>query len=130
MILVDSSVWIDYFNGNITPQTDYLDAALGHNEIIMGDLILLEILSGFRLDKDYNTAKELLTALDLHSLCNPELAIKASEYYRTLRKKGITIRKTIDIIIATYCLENDVPLLHSDKDFIPFIDLFSLESLV
>lgn len=127
LMLVDSSVWIDYFNGRNTPQVDYLDNALGVREIIIGDLILTEVLQGFRSDIHYQTAKNLLLDLDVYSLANPILAIKAAEYYRRLRKKGVTVRKTVDLIIATYCIENDIALLHSDKDFQPFHDAFAMD---
>ena len=98
MIIVDTSVWIDYFNGKDTNETSTLDNALGKQEVAIGDLILLEILRGFRMDKDYNTAKKHLSNLHQYNMLSPELAIKAADYYRRLRKKGITIRKTADII--------------------------------
>lgn len=120
MILVDTSVWIDFFNGTDTKETDILDQALGRQEVAIGDLILLEILQGFRVDKDYNTAKKHLSNFHQYNMLNTELALKASDYYRKLRKNGITIRKTADVIIATFCIENQLPLLFSDKDFLPF----------
>ncbi|WP_163836909.1 type II toxin-antitoxin system VapC family toxin [Spartinivicinus ruber] len=117
MVLVDTSVWIDYFNGKETAHTDKLDNLLSTDIVVIGDLILAEILQGFRQDKDFKKAKELLTTLDIYPLCNQHLAIKSAENYRTLRKKGITVRKTIDCMIATFCIENKIPLLYSDKDF-------------
>ncbi|MCX4026539.1 PIN domain nuclease [Endozoicomonas sp. SM1973] len=117
MVLVDTSVWIDYFNGKETAHTDRLDSLLSTDIVVIGDLILAEILQGFREDKSFKKAKELLTTLDVCSICSPELAIKSAQNYRVLRKKGITVRKTIDCIIATYCIENSIPLLYSDKDF-------------
>jgi len=120
MILVDYSVWIDYFNGNITEATEYLHSALGYENIITGDLIMTEVLQGFKRDQDFNKAKQLLCTFEIHQLLNGDLAIKNAENFRTLRKKGITVRKTIDSIIATYCIENELSLLHSDKDFLPF----------
>jgi len=120
MITVDTSVWIDYFNGKSTAQTEHLDLVVGSTILIVGDLVLAEILQGFRNDKDYKIAKSLLEACELVSFTNPVLAIKSANNYRTLRKKGITIRKTIDCLIATYCVENKLPLLHADKDFLPF----------
>ena len=122
MIIVDSSVWIDYFNGNDTHETDILDNLLGSQEVATGDLIILEVLRGFRSDKDYKTAKNHLTSLVQYNMLNSELAMKATEYYRQLRKKGITVRKTADVIIATYCIENSHSLLFSDRDFTPFVD--------
>ena len=120
MTLVDSSVWIAYFNGQATPQTDRLDELLGQQTIALGDLILTEVLQGFRHDKDYDIAKGLLTSFDIFPLLGKDIAIKSAENFRKLRKRGITVRKTIDVIIATFCIENDFALLHCDRDFEPF----------
>ena len=128
MILVDSSVWIDFFNGAKNTETDKLDEMLGLEEIVTGDLILAEVLQGFRSDADYKTAKNVLTSLTVHNLVGKELAIKSANNFRKLRKKGITIRKTADVIIATYCIENKIPLLFADKDFVPFVDNLRLKS--
>lgn len=128
MVLVDTSVWIDFFNGKTTIQTEKLDTLLSSTIVIVGDLILAEILQGFRADKDYQLAKQLLKELELISLCNVVYGIKSADHYRKLRKQGITIRKTIDCIIATYCIENNLPLLYSDKDFEPFTRYFGLQS--
>ncbi len=129
MIVVDTSVWIDYFNGTDTEETSILDTSLGKQEVAIGDLIALEILRGFRLDKDYNTAKKHLTSLQQYSMLNPQLALKAADNYRKLRKKGITVRKTADIIIATFCIEQKLPLLYTDRDFIPFSEHLKLRSV-
>lgn len=129
MILVDSSVWIDYFNGQSTWQTNRLDNLLSNVPIIMGDLVLTEILQGFRSDKDYEKAKSYLSILQFHEIGGYQVAINSAQNYRTLRKKGITVRKTIDIIIGTFCILNDVSLLHDDRDFTPMVDHFSLEVL-
>lgn len=126
MILVDSSVWIDYFNGNDTPETAKLDGLLGVEPIAIGDIILTVVLQGFRNDQDYETAKNLLISLTIYRLLNTELAVKSADNYRQLRKQGITIRKTIDVIIATFCIEDDLPLLFSDKDFMPFVNSLRL----
>lgn len=126
MIIVDTSVWIDYFNGKDTDETNILDGALGRQEVAIGDLIVLEILRGFRNDKDYNTARKYLANLHQHSMLSPELALKAADYYRKLRKKGITVRKTADIVIATFCIEQRFPLLYTDKDFNPFSEHLNL----
>ena len=128
MILVDSSVWIDYFNGIENMGTNKLNETLGYEEIAIGDLILTEVLQGFSNDKDYKVAKDVLTALTIFELLGTELAIKSANNFRKLRKKGITIRKAADVIIATYCIESKTPLLFTDKDFIPFIDHMSLRS--
>jgi predicted nucleic acid-binding protein len=121
MILVDSSVWIDYCNGQETPQTIRLDLLLDSELLGIGDLILAEVLQGFRLDKDYETAKMLLTSLTMFDLLGKEQAIASAENYRFLKKRGITIRKIADVIIATLCIENNHFLLFSDKDFLPFV---------
>jgi predicted nucleic acid-binding protein len=107
MILVDTSVWIDYFNGRNTWQTNMLDNLLSDVPIIMGDLILTEILQGFRSDKDYESAKSYLSILPFHEIGGYQVAINSAQNYRTLRKKGITVRKTIDIIIGTFCIIKD-----------------------
>jgi len=119
MILVDSSVWIDYFNGKITKQTDLLDSLLGSEPIVIGDLILTEVLQGFQEDRDFNKARKLLDSLLFRQMLGKELAVKSAENYCILRKKGVTVRKTIDVIITTFCITNNLPLLHSDRDFRP-----------
>ena len=120
MMLVDTSVWIDYFNGRMTPETDLLHLAIQSHQVYVGDLVLTEVLQGFRLDKEYDNAREALGSLPVLTLVGPENAILAARNYRLLRKKGITIRSTIDCLIATYCITNEVPLLHSDRDFSHF----------
>jgi predicted nucleic acid-binding protein len=127
MILVDSSVWVDYFNGVITPQTNILDRILTDRVILMGDLILAEVLQGFRRDEDFQSASQALSSLQTVSMLNPELAIRSAQNYRTLRKAGITVRKTIDCLIATYCIETRHTLLHSDRDFDPFEENLGLK---
>ena len=120
MILVDSSVWIDYFIGRDSPQTERLDALLGEELVAIGDLMLVEVLQGFRSDKDNRLAKKLLLSLTVVNLLDTNIALKSAHNFRVLRKKGITVRKSIHAIIATYCIENKLSLLHSDKDFLPF----------
>jgi len=117
MIFVDSSVWIDYFNGRITKQTDLLDTLLGNELVVIGDIVLTEVLQGFQNDRDFVKAKKLFDSLYFMSMLGKKLAIKSAENYRKLKKKGITARKTIDVIIATFCIENNLLLLHSDRDF-------------
>ncbi len=126
MILADTSVWIDYFNGNINQKTDYLDFALDEGTVAMGDLIFLEILQGFRQEKDYKAAKRMLATLDQFELFGHHMVEICADNYRFLRKRGITIRKTADLIIATFCIETKMPLLFCDKDFQPFVDYLSL----
>ena len=120
MIVVDSSVWIDYFTGKNTSGAERLDSLLAEELVAIGDLILIEVLQGFRTDKDFRKARQLLLSLTVVNMLDTTIALKSAANFRRLRKKGITVRKTIDAIIATYCIENDLPLLHSDKDFRPF----------
>lgn len=120
MILVDSSVWIDYFRGTSTPQTDRLDAILGDEPVVMGDLILAEVLQGFVPDREFNAARKLLTSLDVVALGGEGVAIEAAKNHRKLRALGVTVRKTIDTLIATHCILNGYALLHSDRDFDAF----------
>jgi len=128
MILVDSSVWIDYFNGNPTWQTDLLDNYLSNVPIIMGDLILTEVLQGFKSDKDFGTAKSFLSALPFRQMGGYNVAIQSAKNYRRLRKSGITVRKTIDVIIATFCIVERLTLLHDDRDFDPIASHFPLKT--
>ncbi len=128
MILADTSVWIDYFNGSITPHTDTLDTALFAGTVAIADLIFLEILQGFKNDKDYAKARDRLAKLDQYSIFNNEMVEQCAENYRALRKKGITIRKTNDVIIATYCIKHQMPLLYLDRDFNPFVKHLGLVS--
>jgi len=120
MLLVDSTVWIDYFNGRYTPQTDYLEEALSQRLILVGDIILGEVLQGFRLDQDFEQARHYLTRFYQVSILTPALAVQSAIHYRDLRKQGITIRKTVDCFIATYCIASGCELLHDDRDFNPF----------
>jgi predicted nucleic acid-binding protein len=130
MIIVDSSVWIDYFNGNDIPEVAKLDQLLGQELLGVGDLILTEVLQGFRQDKEYQTAKRLLTSLTVFEMLGVEMAIKSAENFRDLRKKGITVRKTIDVMIATFCIENGHSLLFADRDFDPFVEHLGLISVM
>jgi predicted nucleic acid-binding protein len=117
MLVVDSTVWIDYFNGLENPQTDYLDQIVDRTPILVGDLILAEVLQGFRDDSDFEEARRALSKYIQVEMVNPELALQSARNYRLLRRKGITVRKTIDSLIATYCIENEHDLLHNDNDF-------------
>ena len=130
MIVVDSSVWIDYFTGKNTPPAEKLDSLLGEELVAIGDLILVEVLQGFRTDRDFRKARQLLLSLTVVNMLDTTIALKSAANFRTLRKKGITVRKTIDAIIATYCIENKLPLLHSDKDFRPFHEHLRLKNAV
>lgn len=128
MILVDSSVWIDYFTGNDTPAADRLDALLGDELVAIGDLMLTEVLQGFRTDRGYRQARKLLLSLTVLNVLDTSIALKSAVNFRALRRKGITVRKTIDAIIATYCIEKGLPLLYSDNDFEPFHEHLGLKS--
>ena len=129
MILVDSSVWIDYFNGRSTWQTDTLDDLLSDVPVIMGDLILAEILQGFRSDKDFESAKSYLSDLPFRQMGGYQVAVQSAQNYRALRKRGVTVRKTIDVIIGTFCILEGLSLLHDDRDFDPMATHFSLKML-
>lgn len=130
MVLVDSSVWIDYFNGTENPASLKLDDLLSSTIVAVGDLILAEVLQGFRRESDHRTAKRLLLDLELHVLGGVEMAQKASDSFRALRKKGVTVRKTVGCFIATYCIEHEIPLLYSDRDFRPFAQYLGLQPVV
>ncbi len=127
MILVDSSVWIDYFNGNQTSQTNWLDSSLGNTPIVIGNLILTEVLQGFQTDKDFKIARDLLLRIPFLSMGEQTLALESALNYRLLRKKGVTVRKMIDVIIGTFCIHNHLTLLHSDRDFDPMVKYLGLK---
>lgn len=129
MTIVDTSVWIDYFNGVKTRESDLLDKLLGSEPIGIGDLIYTEILQGFTPDAHFRRGKQLLDMLDFFNLGGREIALQSAENYRFLRKKGITVRKTIDTVIATFCILENFPLLHCDRDFEPFVIHFGLKTL-
>jgi predicted nucleic acid-binding protein len=128
MILVDSSVWIDYFRGTSTPETHKLDAVLGREPVLMGDMVLAEVLHGFTSDRDFNRAKTLLTSLVVVDLAGRDIAIQAARNFRTIWALGVTTRKTIDTMIATRCIESGYALLYSDRDFDPFVEHLGLRS--
>jgi len=127
VILVDSSVWIDYFRGKDTPQTDRLDALLGSEPLAIGDLILAEILQGFSSEREAERALTLLGALEPVDIGGQAIAVLAARHYRMLRGRGITVRKTIDTLIATRCIHDGMALLYSDRDFDPFVEWLGLE---
>lgn len=129
MIFVDSSVLIDFFNGKNTWQVEKLDSLLGIEIVVIGDIILTEVLQGFKHDNDFQKAKNILSEFPCFSICNKELALKSADNFRILRKKGVTIRKTIDVLIATFCIENDFTLLHGDKDFEPMEKYLGLKTV-
>ena len=128
MILVDSSVWIDLLNDVVTEQVRRLRALLPTTPLLIGDLILCEVLQGFRIEAQARLVERSLSRFEAVSLIDPELAVKAAANYRFLRRRGITVRKTIDVIIATYCIERGHSLLHSDRDFAPMERLLGLQA--
>jgi predicted nucleic acid-binding protein len=121
LTLVDSSVWIDYFKGAINRQTEKLDRLLDSELLVTGDLILTEVLQGFETQRDFNDARRLMASLTVVELCGAEIAIQAARNFRILRSLGVTVRKTIDTVIATRCIEGNYELLHSHRDFEPFV---------
>ena len=129
MILVDSSVWIAYFNGDVTPQTEWLDSALGKEIIVVGDIILTEVIQGFKNDCDFKKAEELLSSFPFMEMLGEELALKSAENFRLLRLKGVTVRKTIDVMIGTFCIHHDISLLYDDRDFDPLAKHLSLKTI-
>jgi predicted nucleic acid-binding protein len=130
LILVDSSVWIDYFRGTVTPQTGKLDGLLGHELLAIGDLILTEVLQGFADKRDFNEARKMLTSLLVVEMAGEEIAIQSARNFRALRNRGVTVRKTIDTVIATRCIESGFDLLHNDRDFDPFAKHLGLRVVV
>jgi predicted nucleic acid-binding protein len=130
LILVDSSVWIDYFRGVSNAPTERLDDLLSREPLAIGDLILTEVLQGFSDEKAFNKARNLLTSLTVIQLGGQEIAIQAARNFRALRSLGVTVRKTIDTIIATRCIASRYSLLHNDRDFGPFVDHLGLRVVV
>jgi len=126
--LVDSSVWIDYFRGAASPQAEKLDMLLGAEPIATGDLCLTEVLQGFGSEREFTQASNLLTSLLIVDLGGKDIAIQAARNFRALRAKGVTVRKTIDTVIATRCIESGFTLLYSDRDFDPFVEHLGLRS--
>ncbi|MBV1838539.1 PIN domain nuclease [Acetobacter estunensis] len=130
MILVDSSVWIDFFRGKTTPQVHILDRILGEELVAIGDLMMTEVLQGFSTERDFNKARRMLGALELVEIGGRDVMVEAARYFRHLRVKGITIRKTIDTLIATRCIVSGHRLLYSDRDFDPFVEHLGLEPAI
>lgn len=117
MILVDSSVWIDFFRNKPSLQAEWLDRNLGTEGLVVGDLILAEVLQGFTDDKGFEEARRLLGRLQQVNIGGVKLAIAAARNYRRLRSVGVTVRGTMDVLIATRCLSDGLRLLHGDRDF-------------
>jgi hypothetical protein len=119
MIVVHSAVWIDYFKGQHTPATAHLSQMLGHEPILVGDLILYQVLQGARSDRAARDVELTLRKCELVEMSGPKLAAAAAAKYRQLRTTGVTVRKSIDMLIGTYCIIYRHTLLHSDRDFDP-----------
>lgn len=126
MILVDSSVWIDYFRAADTPQVAMLDSLLGRSPLAVGDLIAAEVLQGVRNEREFRLVRRVLDSFTHIDLVGYDLAVRASENFRHLRGQGITVRKTVDTLIATRCIEDGLTLLHSDREFLPFVQHLGL----
>ena len=129
MTVVDTSVWIDYFNGVPTRETALLDGLLGVEPIVIGDIILVEVLQGFDTERDVREARAALDRLLFQPMVGRDVALAAVRNYRALRARGVTVRKTIDMLIATFCIENGHRLLHADRDFVPIAEHLGLETL-
>ena len=127
MILVDSSVWIDYFRGAQTSQVEMLDRLLGEIPLAVGDIILTEVLQGFTSDRDFNRARQFLAAFDVIEIAGVDVTIPAAQNFRRVRALGVTVRKTIDTLIATRCIGSGHSLLYRDRDFDPFVKHLGLE---
>lgn len=119
MIVVDSSVWIDFLNGREAPHVKRLQMALGAEEIVVGDLMLCEILQGLKDERAARDVEALLRRFDIVPMAGDEIAVSGARNFRALRRKGITVRTTIDLLIGTWCIENRAALLHNDNDFRP-----------
>ncbi|HTB37155.1 MAG TPA: PIN domain nuclease [Reyranella sp.] len=121
MIVVDSSVWIDFLNGRMAPHVERLRAILGAEEIVVGDLMLCEVLQGLESERAARDVEALLRRFAIASMVGDANAVAAARNYRSLRRRGITVRKTVDMLIGTWCIENRMPLLHNDGDFRPMV---------
>jgi len=129
VILVDSSVWIDHLNNNATSPVQRLRGLIPAQPLLVGDLILCEVLQGLRSEREARLVERALRRFALVSLLDPELAVKAAANYRALRARGITIRRTVDLIIGTFCIERGHALLHDDRDFEPMVRYLGLQVL-
>lgn len=130
MIFVDSTVWVDYFRGLGTLQTEKLETLFGGGELVVGDLVLTEVLQGFEIEREFANALELFNTLYIVRLGGYRLSVQAARNFRILRKHGYTVRKTIDSLIATRCITDKLELLHNDRDFLPFEKHLGLRCLV
>jgi predicted nucleic acid-binding protein len=130
VLVVDSSVWIDFFNDADHPAVDMLEQMLDRGEIriVVPDLVLFEVLRGFRHEHDHRQARRLMESLDIEDAGGIDLALSAAAHYRSLRAQGITVRNSIDVLVAAFCIERDYALLHRDRDFAAFEALRGLKT--
>ncbi len=128
-VFVDSSVWIAFFNGEELAEVEWLHRALGRQRVACGDIVVTEVLQGFRHHRDFVLARCALQSLSPKPMLGVDRALRAAEHYRTLRRRGITVRKTVDTLIATYCIDEGLTLLHRDRDFDPFEEHLGLSVL-
>ena len=128
MLVVDSSVWIDFFNDVDTPAAQLLDHLLDHGEVrlVVPDLVFFEVLRGFRSEHQFRQARLLMQTLSIEAVGGSDLALIAAHHYRSLRAQGITVHSAIDVLVASFCIENDYALLHRDRDFTAFEELRGL----
>jgi predicted nucleic acid-binding protein len=119
VIVVDSSIWIDFLNGRNAPHVRQLRAGLGSDEVIVGDLMLCEVLQGLASARAARRVEALLRRFEIVPMAGEAIAVAAAGHFRSLRRRGITVRKTIDLLVGTWCIENRTPLLHNDRDFRP-----------
>jgi len=127
VIVVDSSVWVDFLNGHDVSHVRRLDSLLGTARIVVGDLMLCEVLQGLRSERHATEVERLLRSFDVVAMAGDAIAVIAARNYRALRARGATVRKTIDLFIGTWCIENQLPLLHNDRDFVPIVRYLGLQ---
>jgi len=130
VILVDSSVWIDYLRGRVTAQTGLLEGLLDSQELAIGDLNFIEVLQGCRIEKEFNEVRRLLGRLTLVVLGGEDVVVQAAKNYLKLRQLGVTVRGTIDVVLATRCIVSGYRLLHSDRDFDAFEEHLGLKCVI
>ena len=129
MVIVDTTVWIDYLRGTINPETQWLDRELQRQRLGLTDLILCEVLQGIRDNAGFSQVRDHLLKFEIFETGGTDLALASAENYRLLRQRGYTVRKTIDCLIATYCIENGHTLLHRDRDFDPFGKVLGMKTV-
>jgi predicted nucleic acid-binding protein len=129
VIVVDSSVWIDFLNGRNAPHVERLSAIIGAEEVIVGDLMLCEVLQGLDDERTAREVEGLMRRFEIVHMAGDAIAVSAARNFRSLRRRGITVRKTIDLLIGTWCIENRRPLLHNDNDFHPMARYLGLIEL-